>query len=47
MAQFEILPYRWTAKVEVAVLHANIVTTISVVLDSEWWCETLTDDVQF
>ena len=35
MAKFQILPYRRAAKVKIAILHANVIAAISIVLDSE------------
>ena len=47
MAQLEILAHHRTAQVEIAVLHAQLVTAIGIVFDGEWWGSALADDIEF
>ena len=46
MAQFQILTNTATAQVQIAVLHADVVTTISIVLNGEGRRLTLAQHVQ-
>ena len=46
MAQLEVLAHSRTAQVEITILHTDIIATIGIVLNSEWRCETLAENVQ-
>ena len=47
VTQLKILAHCRTAQVEVAILHTDIVATVSIVLYSERRCNTLREDIQF
>ena len=46
MAQFQILAYDSTAKVQVAVLHADVVAAVRLILNGERGCLALTEHIQ-
>ena len=47
MTQLEILTNSGTTKVEVTILHTDIIATIGIILDSERWCKTLAKNIKF
>ena len=47
VTQFEVLPDSGTTKVEITILHTDIVATIGIVLDGERRRLALTEDIQF
>ena len=46
MTQFQVLANSIAAKVEVAVFHADVIATISLVFNGEWRRHTLAENVQ-
>ena len=38
VAQFKVCAYVASAKVEIAVFHAQVITAVSVFFDGEGWC---------
>ena len=46
MTQLQILANRRTAQIEIAILHANIITAISIIFDSERRSLTLREHIQ-
>ena len=46
MTQFEVLAHIGTAKVEIAILHTQVVATVALFLDGERRCDALVQDVQ-
>ena len=47
MTQLQVLTDGSTTKIKVTILHANIITTIGIVLNSKRRCQTLTQHIQF
>ena len=46
MTQLQILTYRGASQIEIAVFHADIVTTIGIVLYCEWRSDALAEDFE-
>ena len=47
MTKFQILTDCCATQIQITVLHTNVVTTICIVLNREWRCQTLTQHIQF
>ena len=47
MTQFQILTDSRTTKVEITIFHTDIITAIRIILNGEWRCQTLAEDIQF
>lgn len=47
MAQLKVLAHGRATQVQIAILHAQVVTTVGIVFHLERWCKALAEDVQF
>ena len=47
VTQFKILTHTIAAQVQIAVLHANVIAAIGLVLNGERWCLALAQHIQF
>ena len=47
MAQFQILAHHGTAKIQIAILHTDVIATVCIVLNGERRCGARREDVEF
>ena len=46
VTQFKILSHNSTAQVKISVFHADIISTVSIIFNSEWRCKALAQHVE-